>query len=78
MGDLNRMFLNYLILLNMGYKILRMEQNWKIYYILLVRKCQILQHYAKCRLHNVITLFSQKLVYFLQEKKKTCLVIRSS
>ena len=32
--DLNTMFLNYLIfLLNMGYKILRMEQNCKKYYL---------------------------------------------
>ena len=42
--DLNTMFLNNLILLlNMGYKILHMEQNCKKYYFILVRMSQMLQ-----------------------------------
>jgi hypothetical protein len=43
--DLNTMFLNYLILLlnMMGYKILRMEQNCKKYYFILVRMSQMLE-----------------------------------
>ena len=76
----------------MGYKILLMEQNYKKYYFMLVRMSQTKfnsEHYTKCRCHNVISLFSQKCVYFLQEtgvniyvlfhlrKKKTYLVILS-
>jgi len=42
--DLNTMFLNYLILLlNVDYKILRMEQNCKKYYFILVGMSQMLQ-----------------------------------
>ena len=72
MEDLNRKFLNYLILLlNMGYTILRMEHNCKMYYFILVRMSQMLQfnseHYTKCRFHNVISFFNQKCVYLVQE-----------
>ena len=52
--DLNTMFLNYLILLlNMGYKILRMEQNCKKYYFMLVRMSQMLQNLILNTIQNV-------------------------
>ena len=48
------MFLNYLILLlNMGYKILRMEQNCKKYYFMLVRMSQMLQNLILNTIQNV-------------------------
>jgi hypothetical protein len=70
--DLNIMFLHYLLLLlNISYTILRMEHNCTRYYFMFVRmiKCYNFnsEHYTKCGLHNVISLFSQKYVYFLQE-----------
>jgi hypothetical protein len=42
--DLNMMFLhNLVLLLNIGYKILRMEHNCKKYYFILIRLSKMLQ-----------------------------------
>ena len=81
--DLNMMFLDYLILLlYIGYTILRMEHNCKKYYFILIlyknesnATILILNTIQNVDVIYVISLFSQKFVYFLQETRVNIYVL---